>query len=363
MASEIKKGSIVYINNGSKATVESILYSYHPFSNIPPDIEEIRVIVDSQQSELKCYSKKDLGEKVFFSMEEYVEHEMLYVNDFEDISEIVDKHMDNRCSEVVYSAGDKMIQLVMNGVALKSFVGFRETCKKIVGFYLSHKDISDAIEWISAIEAADDKFRGKMSAIVNPLKEIYKIKGSYKIEDIKDTEILKNIAELHKDLEAYEKALSVYERCLELEPYNMILLNTMGGLCKKANWHDKAAKYYKQTLNIEPNNKAALTGLGAVYRAEERYQDAINCYLKALENNDLDSFANNGIGAVYFDLGEYSKGEFHFQVTGDTGFLLSQYKSFKKENKDELAIKCLELILKIEPSNKEAKKLLIDNKK
>ena len=53
------------------------------------------------------------------------------------------------------------------------------------------------------------------------------------MEDIRDYYTLNRLAALHKDLFAYNKALSIYQQSLEFNPHNCVTYNGRGGIYKE----------------------------------------------------------------------------------------------------------------------------------
>jgi tetratricopeptide (TPR) repeat protein len=65
-------------------------------------------------------------------------------------------------------------------------------------------------------------------------------------------------------LEDYEKALSYFDKVLEIDPTNAVVLNNKANILFKQEKYDEAVKYYDEALSQQPtfinatNNKALI---------------------------------------------------------------------------------------------------------
>ena len=139
------------------------------------------------------------------------------------------------------------------------------------------------------------------------------------------------LGNVYKDMGEYSKALSSYERSLEIykvalppnhrnlaHPYNNIGLvyDSMGEYSKALSSHEQSLEIRKTVLPPNhPDLAASYNNIGSVYYNMGEYAKALSSYERSLEirkvalppnHPDLAASYNN-IGNVYKDMGEYSK--------------------------------------------------------
>ncbi len=79
-------------------------------------------------------------------------------------------------------------------------------------------------------------------------------------------------------LNELDKALSVYERLLVINPNNVESYNRIGAIYHTENNLEKAEQSYKKAIQLNPKNTSAYFGLAAVYRAQGRLKEADKQY-------------------------------------------------------------------------------------
>ena len=136
---------------------------------------------------------------------------------------------------------------------------------------------------------------------------------------------------VHDDMGEYSKALSSYERSLEIykvalppdHPDLATSYNNIGSVYYNMGEYSKALSSYEQSLEImkvalppnHPDFAQSCNNMGEVYRNMGEYSKALSSHEQSLEirkvalppkHPDLADSYNN-IGSVYYNMGEYSK--------------------------------------------------------
>lgn len=261
-----------------------------------------------------------------------------------------ENHFESGDNKKVIEAGNKLISLVVN-ITKGSTINIKDNVvDMIISAHLEYKDVISAIEWVEKLPLNKN--------ITNIKKRLYEIRDSQKgfeIDDIKDVFLLINLGKLHRELKALDKAKSILQRALNLEPNNIYALNAFGSLSRNRNEYKKGINCYKNSLKVK-KNEAAYVGLGAIYRDIEEFELARGAYSLALDMNERSSHAHNGMGAVFVDSGDYYKAERHFLLANaNIGQLQSYANGYIYQGKIEKAILCLKCILKKDSKNVEAR--------
>lgn len=97
-----------------------------------------------------------------------------------------------------------------------------------------------------------------------------------------------------KTNDSYEQNDSCQERFEE--NYDSDYYWKKGDLCYNQNKIDKALSYFEKALEIDPNNPNAINGKGLVLNDKQDYKSAIDLYDKAIsiDNQNPDYFYNKG---------------------------------------------------------------------
>ena len=135
-----------------------------------------------------------------------------------------------------------------------------------------------------------------------------------------------------------EKAISAYQKALELEPN---FADAYGGLgviywrsgnlndairhCQKAikiapeniefhknltriywqkGMYDAAAVGYRIILELNPSDENALHHLGLILLSKQEYHEAVSCFQKVLQTNPDNALTHGALGTAYYKLGE-----------------------------------------------------------
>lgn len=256
---------------------------------------------------------------------------------------------ENYKNETEYlNSGANFVELVANSIYIPK--GTIDLFEKIVSAYLTHSDVENALEWVDQI----DSNKVNVKRIYEKLKEIQQQQNGLAIENITNVYVLNNLGTLHKELGVYNKALEIYKRSLNLEPSNVVTLNSLGGLCRYARWYENGIKYYTKSNEIRKNHYA-YNGLGGIYRCLQEPGIARKHFMEALTFEQLSekekTFAYNGIGATYFDQRMFSEGEeFFMKIRSPRNMEKIAWEYYHQGLVDQ-ALRCAELILEIDPDD------------
>jgi tetratricopeptide (TPR) repeat protein len=125
------------------------------------------------------------------------------------------------------------------------------------------------------------------------------------------------------NLGKYEEAIKCYDKSLEINPNNpiLILFNKSGILISKDatnTWLGKVRAFsnldievmleiYEKLLKNSPNNAYAWTWKGNILSNLGKYEEAIKCYDKSLEINPNYALAQTNRGNALSNLGKYEE--------------------------------------------------------
>ncbi|CAF4379756.1 unnamed protein product [Rotaria sp. Silwood2] len=139
------------------------------------------------------------------------------------------------------------------------------------------------------------------------------------------------IGNVYYNMGEYSKALSSYERSLEIRkialppnhPNLASSYNNIGNVYGKMREYSKALSSYEQSLEIQkialppnhPDFAQSYNNIGLVYSNMGKYSEALSSYERSLEirkialppNHPNFALPYNNIGNVYYNMGEYSK--------------------------------------------------------
>ncbi|GAA6182836.1 XrtA/PEP-CTERM system TPR-repeat protein PrsT [Aliiglaciecola sp. NS0011-25] len=95
-----------------------------------------------------------------------------------------------------------------------------------------------------------------------------------------------------------EKAIATYEKTLELNPNNFVVLNNLAYLYAQNGRLKEAEKYAKQAVEQHPNNPDAVDTLAQALMKQEKYEEALKYYDRVIN----DSMENNEIYLNYVEV-------------------------------------------------------------
>lgn len=108
------------------------------------------------------------------------------------------------------------------------------------------------------------------------------------------------------DFGVYGKAITTFERALEIAPNDKELWNNLGYTCFVAGFLEKALGCFDKALAIDPNYKHAWYNKGYAYHGADLLEQAVDCYGKALALDPQDRVLWNNLGNALYNLGRYA---------------------------------------------------------
>jgi tetratricopeptide (TPR) repeat protein len=118
-------------------------------------------------------------------------------------------------------------------------------------------------------------------------------------------------AELRADLfmvrKQYSDAVDAYEKLVEQEPRNAILLNKLGIAYHLQSKLDEARKYYERATKADRKFANAYNNLGTIYYQRKKYSKAVPIYIKAVGLDPEMSVAFSNLGYAYFHMKKYDE--------------------------------------------------------
>ncbi len=98
----------------------------------------------------------------------------------------------------------------------------------------------------------------------------------------------------------YDKAVEIFEKLLEKEPENYLIISRLALIYHIKKEYDKAVKFYLKSLKINPKQVEIYNNLGCIYREINRFDKAIEFFKK-----DLSSYENLfNLGILFEKIGK-----------------------------------------------------------
>ena len=161
----------------------------------------------------------------------------------------------------------------------------------------------------------------------------------------KALEIDENYGEVHYILgniffqqNELKKSKLHYEKALKESPGDVYALNGLAKSYMGLKEFEEAEKYHKTALILNPQDLYAMRGLGNIYLLQQNFGEALNYYYKALEINPSDKITLFNIGLIYLLSRKFENAEKHYKENAKkhrfygfyTGLGLLFYKHGKK---------------------------------
>ncbi len=158
-----------------------------------------------------------------------------------------------------------------------------------------------------------DRVNGKLG----DLKKMYQ-------EDKEDTNFWLGLGNLRNFVRDEQGAISAYQKCLEINPLNMVAnINIADVYEKKLEDFPKAEEYYKKAIDNQFNNPDLYNRLGRLYYLKMDWPaEAEKTFLEGLEKTD--NFPDLLVGLINF---------------------------YKQQNRTEDEIKYIKILLELYPDN------------
>ncbi|WP_022669583.1 tetratricopeptide repeat protein [Hippea alviniae] len=284
---------------------------------------------------------------------------------------------------------DYLEKLTFVDVRLKDYSEVVNLCKE----YKKFVDVSDRLKLFCAVGfSRQSKYETALNLLsgINPkvpfykdvvLNEIYcyfKMKDFRRVEDLLksfgDVEMyFSTVGELYvkdgKFKDGIELLYDALKKAKDLKEKSNIYLYIADIYYDKLKDKSKTIETLKELLRINPNFAEGLNYLGYLYIDENfNVKEGVELVKKALKIDKNNPYYLDSLGWGYYRLKDYKKAEFYLKEALK-GYKKSEKKSLEitlehllevylKENDRKEALKTAEEILKLNPNNKKAKKLL-----
>lgn len=196
-----------------------------------------------------------------------------------------------------------------NVYSAKIYFGFGLCLEKEHNYQKSQEAFEEAISFESKLLFYRSLYR--------VLKKQNKIKYSLEILDrslslseLTENErylILKELAKSHSEQKNYDKAVSNYEKALEINPKSDQILNGLGSMYLKLGRLDDALKQFEKAEEINPKNSKAIFGLGCCYLIQNNKRLAFKCFLDSLKVDPNNSTAIYYLVKCAFELKNFDE--------------------------------------------------------
>ena len=108
----------------------------------------------------------------------------------------------------------------------------------------------------------------------------------------------------------YSEAATLYQKLVQQEPRNAVLLNKLGIAYHQQALLDRAKRCYERAAKADRTYATAYNNLGTIYYQRRNYRKAIRAYKKALQ-------LNTRLAAIYSNLGYAYFGQKHYEEAMD----------------------------------------------
>jgi tetratricopeptide (TPR) repeat protein len=160
--------------------------------------------------------------------------------------------------------------------------------------FLSARTILRNLDWKDAITFYNQTLKYTETArIHNNLAMAYSDKGDFEkaishyqraieISDIYP-QTHNNLGNAYKEIGQTGKAIEEFEKAIKMDPYFFFAYNNLAGLYVEQKEYDKAINVYQRYLKISPQNLNTLYNLGVIYYLKKDYDNAVLTFQKILE--------------------------------------------------------------------------------
>lgn len=95
--------------------------------------------------------------------------------------------------------------------------------------------------------------------------------------------VMNNIALIYSETKEYVKAIEIFKKLMQYDPYNPVLLNNMGYAYVQNKDFELGISFIKESLKYWPTNSYAYRNLGLAYLKKKDKAQACQCFQKAEE--------------------------------------------------------------------------------
>jgi tetratricopeptide (TPR) repeat protein len=175
----------------------------------------------------------------------------------------------------------------------------------------------DIIDWRDILDKNFDAIESDLESnkkIINELSgnhsEIVKLIEMQK-STLEDEERKRMLAEARRVNNAgvaayhnghYEKALELFEKCIEIDPEFSEGYNNLGLTCTELDMEERATEAFKKAIELNPDLAATYNNLGYVFYRLGSLQEAVEMYQEAICHSKDNGSAYTNLGNAYYKL-------------------------------------------------------------
>ncbi len=100
----------------------------------------------------------------------------------------------------------------------------------------------------------------------------------------------------------YEKALELFEKCIEIDPDFTEGYNNLGLTCTELDMEERATEAFKKAIELNPDLAATYNNLGYVFYRLGSLQEAVEMYQEAICRSKDNGSAYTNLGNAYYKL-------------------------------------------------------------
>jgi len=144
----------------------------------------------------------------------------------------------------------------------------------------------------------------------------YDMAIEYLLDTLKDfdnsLELLEELAWCHEQKKSYEKAIHVYERMLDIDPYKAETWFNLGQAWFNLEDYNKAVDAYDYSLTINPDDLLARMQKAHALFQGNRYMEAAKAYQEYMEEDEVSDYLLVFLGESYEKAGLFDEAMKHY---------------------------------------------------
>jgi tetratricopeptide (TPR) repeat protein len=173
--------------------------------------------------------------------------------------------------------------------------------------------------------------------------------------------IYNNRGDAYDNLGQHTKAISYYNKAIELNPKFAEAYCSRGIAYGSSGQHTKAISDFNKAIELNPNDAGVYNNRGIVYDELGQYTQAISDYTKAIELNPRLADAYNNRGLTYYNLGQFNQAmsDYNKAIEVNPKYAKAYYNrglAYGKSGQHIIAISDLNKAIEVNPKFAEAYK-------
>jgi putative PEP-CTERM system TPR-repeat lipoprotein len=227
----------------------------------------------------------------------------------------------NQTKEEMLLEGNRLLE---EGNAQGSVVLYKNALEKDQNYFEARYQLADAYLLLGRNENAERELE-KVSRQNPDLRELslkfaelyirtdrtekaIDVLQRYRAEHGEESRVLDLLGRAHAAAGDHEKAMTLFNSALKLDPVNPDAMLHLAQLYLKQDNEHEARVLLGSLLRISPQNSRALYLLAQLELSVEEPEKALQCYLQLMENNPADVHAAYMAGSLYLGMGEIEQG-------------------------------------------------------